>query len=222
MKLTNLAWVCIVAATSCGTALAQKAGSMSASIGVTQISPSVTSGNLSAPSQPGVQVGLNSNSQLTAALNYMATDNIAVHLPLSFGFKHDVVGSGVLTGVGKLADTKVLPITLIGQYRFMDANAVFRPYLGAGVSYVKFYKTSGTGVLTALTNPGSAGTSLSFESKLAPTIQLGGVYNLTNQWYLEAAYSKTFLSTRGSVSTGQTIDVKVDPSAYSFQVGYKF
>ncbi len=222
MKTFNLALATIVAACGWGTALAQKAGSFSASVGFTQISPSVNSGNLSAPSLPGTQVGINSNSQLTGAVNYMVSDNVALHLPIGFGFKHDVSGAGAIAGVGKLADTKALPITLIGQYRFMDANAAFRPYIGAGASYVKFYNTNGTGVLTAITNPGGPATGLSFESKLAPTIQLGGIFNLNEKWYVEASYSKTFITTRGTLSTGQTIDVKLDPSAYAFQVGYKF
>lgn len=222
MKKFNLVLLSVVTAASCGAALAQKAGSISASIGFTQISPSVSSGNLSAPSQPGSKVGLSNNSQLTGAFNYMLTDNINLQIPVGFGYKHDVTGAGAIAGVGKLADTKALPITLLGQYRFMDANAAFRPYIGAGASYVKFYNTNGTGVLTALTNPGGPGTGISFESKLAPTIQLGGVFNITDRWYLEASYSKTFLSTRGTLTTGQTIDVKIDPSAYSFQVGYKY
>lgn len=222
MKSINFLCVCVAAASSCGTALAQKAGSMSASVGFTQISPSVNSGNLSAPSLPGTQVGVSNNSQLTGAINYMVTDNLNVYLPIGFGFKHDVYGAGAISGVGKLADTKALPITLIGQYRFMEANAAFRPYVGAGVSYVKFYNTNGTSVLTAITNPGGIGTGATFESKLAPTIQLGGVFNINEKWYLDGSYSKTFISTRGRLTTGQTIDVKLDPSALSIQLGYKF
>ena len=222
MKTFTLALATLVAASVCGTAMAQKGGSFNASIGVTQISPSIGSGDLSAPSLPGTQVGVSNNTQLTGALNYMVSDNIALHLPIGFSYKHDVTGAGAIAGVGKLADTKALPVTLMGQYRFMDANAAFRPYVGAGASYVKFYSTNGTGVLTAITNPGGPGTGVSFESKLAPTVQLGAIFNLNEKWYVEAAYSKTLLKTRGTLTTGQTIDVKFDPSAYSFQIGYKF
>lgn len=152
----------------CGTALAQKAGTFSASIGFTTIAPSVNSGNLSAPSLPNTKVDVNSNSQITGAVNYMVTDNLAVHVPLGFGFgfgfKHEISGAGAIAGVGKLVDAKALPITLIGQYRFLDINATFRPYVGAGVSYVKFYNEKGTGA--------------SFESRLAPTLQIGGTYNI--------------------------------------------
>jgi outer membrane protein len=211
-----------ILALSATTVFAQKAGSWSASVGVTQIAPDVTSGNLTAPSLPGTKADVLSNTQLTGAVNYSYTDNFVVHLPIGFGFKHKVVGDGAIAGVGTIATTKALPITLIGQYRFMDANATFRPYVGAGLSYVKFYKTTGTGVLTAITNPGGPATTLSFESKFAPTIQLGATYNINDKWYLDASYTKTFLKTRGTLSTGQTLDSKLDPNGYTLQVGYKF
>ena len=206
----------------CGPALAQKAGSFSASIGLTHIAPSVDSGNLSAPSLPNSKVDVNSNSQITGAVNYMVTDSVALHVPIGFGFKHEVSGDGAIAGVGKLVETKALPITLIGQYRFLDANATFRPYLGAGLSYVRFYKEHGTGTLTAITNPGGPATGAKFNSKLAPTLQIGGIYNINDQWYLDASYCKTFLKTRATLTTGQTIDVTLNPNAYSLQVGYKF
>ena len=222
MKKINIALIALAIASTCCLATAQKAGGVSASVGFTQISPSVSSGNLSAPSLPGSQIGITNNSQLTLAFNYAITDNIILHLPIGFGFKHNINGAGSIAGVGKLGDTKALPITLMGQYRFLDANVAFRPFVGAGASYVKFYNTNGNGVLTALTNPGGPATGLSFASKLAPTVQLGGIFNINESWYLEASYSKTFLNTRGTLTTGQTIDVRIDPSAYSFQVGYKY
>jgi outer membrane protein len=222
MKLSCIFLLTIVTVSAHSTAFAQKAGTFSASIGVTQIAPAVSSGNLSAPSLPGSQVDINNNTQLTGALNYMLSDKVALHLPLGLGFRHDVTGAGAIAGVGKLVDTKVLPITLIGQYRFMEANAAFRPYVGGGLSFVKFYKEKSTSVLTAITAPGGVATTASFESKLAPTIEVGAAFNLNERWYLDASYTKTFLKTRGTLSTGQTIDVKLNPDGYTLQVGYKF
>lgn len=192
----------------CGTALAQKAGTFSASIGFTTIAPSANSGDLTATSLPNTKVDVNSNSQITGAVSYMVTDHVAIHVPLGFGFKHQISGADAITGVGKLVDAKALPITVIGQYRFFDANATFRPDVGAGVSYVKFYNEKGTGV--------------SFKSNLAPTLQIGGTYNINEKWYIDASYTKTFLKTRARLTTGPTIDVTLDPNAYSVQVGYKF
>lgn len=205
---------------------AQQAGTWSASAGFTRITPSVDSGSLSSPSGTGVipdaRVDVGSSTRLTAAVNYMATDHVNLHLPLGLGFKHDVSGAGVLAGVGKVAETRALPITLIAQYRFLDAEARFRPYVGAGLSYVRFYKERGTAMLTALTNPGGPATGVSFKSKWAPTVQLGGVLNLDAKWFVEASYAKTFLKTRGTLSTNQTIDVGLDPSCFTLQVGYRF
>ncbi len=209
-------------AMSAASAFAQKAGTWSASVGVTQISPDVNSGNLSAPSLPGTKIDVQDNTQLTGAVNYSLTDNIVIHLPLGLGFKHNVVGAGAIAGVGTIATTKALPITLIGQYRFMEANAQLRPYVGAGLSYVKFYKTHGTAVLTAITNPGGPATTAGFDSKFAPTVQLGASYNINEKWYLDASYTKTFLKTTGTLSTGQTLNAKLDPSGLTLQVGYKF
>lgn len=209
-------------ALSANAAFAQKAGTWSVSAGATQIAPDVTSGNLTAPSLPGTQADVQSNTQLTGAVNYAYTDQIVIHMPLGFGFKHKVIGDGAIAGVGTIATTKALPITLLGQYRFLESNANLRPYMGGGFSYVKFFKTKGTGVLTAITNPGGPATTISFESKLAPVFQLGATFNINEKWHLDASYSKTFLKTRGMLSTGQTLDAKLDPNGYTLQVGYKF
>ncbi len=209
-----------------GNALAQQAGTWSVSVGVTRISPSVKSDNLASPAGvaafPNAQVDVNSNAQVTGAVNYMATDNINIHVPLGLGFKHDITGAGALAGVGKVAESSALPITVLGQYRFFDANARFRPYAGAGLSYVKFYRERGSTLLTALTNPGGAPTGVSFESKLAPTLQLGGVFNINDKWFVEGSYTKTRLKTRGTLTTGHTIDVRLDPSSLCLHLGYKF
>ena len=215
----------LVAATAlafCGLAQAQKAGTISASIGVAHIAPAVESGKLSAPSLPNTQIDVDTDSQITGALNYMLTDQIGLHLPLGFGYRHKISGAGAIAGVGTVAETRALPITLIAQYRFLEADARLRPYVGAGPTFVKFYKERGTGVLTALTDPGGPGTSLSFESKLAPTLQLGVSYSFSERFYVDASYSKTFLKTRASLSTGQTIDVTLNPSAFSLQAGVRF
>jgi outer membrane protein len=221
MKQQHIA-ILISLLAAAGLAQAQQAGSWSASVGVTKLAPDVSSGDLSAPSFVGTKVDVNSNTALTGALNYAMSDQWVAHLPLGLGFKHKVTGAGGIAGVGTIATTKALPITLIGQYRLMDANATFRPYAGAGLTYAMFHDETGTGVLTGLTNPGGPATTVRFKDKLAPTIQLGGVYNINAKWYLDASYTKTWLKTRGTLSTGQHIDVTLNPNGYTLQVGYKY
>jgi OmpW family len=77
-----------------GPVLAQKAGSWSATVGVTQLSPQVTSGDLSAPSLPGTKSGVSSDTEPTGSISYMVNDNVAVNVPLGLGFKHNITGAG--------------------------------------------------------------------------------------------------------------------------------
>lgn len=192
-------------------------------LGLTQIRPDVTSGNLTTPSFAGTQADIEADTQPTAGLTWFWTDHIAFDLPLAAGFKHDIVGDGAIAGVGKIGEVKALPITLLAQYHFGAANAALRPYLGIGPTYAKFYKARSTAALTALTggtpdNP----TTLSMDSKLALTVQAGLGWRIDRQWGLDLAILKTPLKTRATLSTGQTLEAKVDPWTVSAGVTYRF
>lgn len=215
-------FLALTAATLSDAAPAQSPGTFSASVGPTRIAPDVDSGNLSPPSFPGTRVEVGSDTRLTGTLNYRVTDRLGLALPVGFGFRHQITGDGAIAGVGKVAETRVLPVTLLAQYHFPDTHAGFRPYVGAGASYVRFYKEKGSDLLTAFTNPGGTATGVSFESKFAPTFQLGATYDIDNAWYVEGSYAKTILKTRATLTTGQTIDVELNPNTLAFHLGYKF
>jgi outer membrane protein len=206
-----------------GPACAQLAGSLVVRGGVTQIAPDVNSGELTAPSLAGTRADVRSDTQPTAGITWMWSGNIALDLPLAAGFKHDMVGDGAIAGSGKIAEARALPVTLLAQYRLFDAKAALRPYFGAGPTYAKFYKVRSTAVLTAITGGSpSRPTTVSVQSKWAPTVQAGLVYQLNGPWSIDAAVLKTFLKTRATLSTGQTLDVKLDPWSYTVGVGYRF
>jgi outer membrane protein len=218
---TKLHWIAAaLALAAAGTAHAQHAGRWIAQIGVTNIAPDVDSGDLSAPSLPGTKVDIKSDTQLSGGIVYMVTDHWAIDLPLALPFKHDIVGAGAIAGVGKLGEVRALPITLLAQYRFGAVDAKVRPYLAAGPTYAKFYHERSTGTLSALT--AGSPTTLTVESKLGLTVQAGASFMLNERWSLDAAVAKTFLKTKTSLSTGQTIDTKLDPTSVSVAVGYRF
>lgn len=206
-----------------GTAQAQSAGALLVRAGATQISPDVKSGDLTAPSFAGTQADIKASTQVTGGLTYMLTDNVSLDLPLAAGFKHDIVGTGAIAGVGKIGEVKALPITLLAQYRLFDANATVRPYVGFGPSYAKFYKARSTAALTALTGGTPATpTTLEVQSKWAATVQAGTSVALAPRWALDVAVLKTFLKTRTTLSTGQTLDATLDPWSFTVGVGYRF
>jgi outer membrane protein len=218
------ACIAFVAAAACpGLAAAQGAGSWLLRGGATTIQPQVQSGDLSTPSTPRSQADLESDTQATAGITYMITDRWALDLPLSAGFKHDLVGAGALAGVGRLAEVKLLPISLMLQWRFGEADAALRPYLGLGPTYARFYGSRSTAALSAITGGSPARpTTLEIESKWTASVQLGAAWRVAPRWQIDAAVSHTPLKTEGRLSTGQTLALKLDPLSLSLGLAYRF
>jgi outer membrane protein len=95
--------------------------------------------------------------------------------------------------------------------------------VGAGITYAAFYGARSTSTLTALTGgTPSNPTTLAIDSKWAATAQIGASISIDKNWFVDASYTYTPLSTRTTLSTGQTLDAKLDPSSVSLTVGYKF
>ncbi|TDM05400.1 MAG: hypothetical protein C4K60_11475 [Ideonella sp. MAG2] len=220
LKLSVLAAAALLSATA---AQAQSAGTLLARIGATQIAPDVTSGDLSAPAFAGTKADIKSDTQLTGGATWMWSDEISIDVPLALGFTHDIVGAGAIAGVGKIGEVKALPVTLLMQYRFGDARSMIRPYVGIGPTYAKFYKARTTAALTALTGGSPSNpTTMSVESKWAATVQLGVSVAVNSKWAIDASVLKTKLSTRTTLSTGQTLDAKLDPLSISVGVSYAY
>jgi len=218
------AWLLALGTAFCALpAAAQTAGSVMIRAGATQINPNVDSGDLSPPSLPGTKASIRSDTRLSGGLTYMVTSNIALDLPLALPFTHEIDGDGAINGVGKIGEVKVLPIRLLAQYRFLAPDSMLRPYAGAGVTYAKHYKAQSTAALSVLTGGTPANpTTIEIKSKFAATVQLGASFAIDKRWFVDANVMHTFLKTRATLSTGQTLDMKVDPNSFSLAVGYTF
>ena len=222
---STLAAACatLLAAAIAMPAQAQSAGSLMLRAGATRIKPNVESGDLTAPSFPGTQADIKADTAFSGGITYMLTDNVSIDFPIATSFKHEIDGAGAIQGVGKIGEVKSLPVTLLGQYRFLDATSPFRPYVGAGGTYAKFYKGTSTAALNALTGGTTANpTTLKVDSKFAATIEVGATFAFAPHWFLDATVLKTFLKTTTTLSTGQTLDTKLDPTTFQLAVGYTF
>lgn len=220
---SKLLFGALAATLATGSAFAQSAGSIVVYGGAAQITPQIESGDLTAPSLAGTKIDVKKASSFVGGITYYWTDNISIDLPIALPFKHDVIGAGAIDGVGKLGTVKSLPITLLAQYRFGTADAAFRPFVGAGVTYGYFFKPKATATLSGITGGlPSKPTTLSMKSRLGTTLEVGGAYNLTKDWSASLSFTKTFIKTTGSLSTGQTIETTLDPVAIKFGVGYRF
>ena len=204
-------------------AAAQSAGTYMVRLGATKVVPHVTSDDLTPAPIPGIKADLESNTKPSGGLTYMVTDNIALDVPISVPFRVNVVGAGVISGVGKLGDFRGAPVTLLGQYRFLPAQAPIRPYVGVGLTYAKFYGTRSTDTLNGLTGgTPSNPTTFSIASKFAGTIQAGASFAFWDRWFIDGNLTRTFLKTHATFSTGQTLEARLDPMTYQLAVGYRF
>jgi outer membrane protein len=145
-----------------------------------------------------------------------------VDLPLALPFKHKLYGADALANAGQIGEVQALPITVFFQYRFSEANAAVRPYVGVGPTYAYFFNEAGSGALTAMTNPGGTATTLKVDSQFTMSAQIGATIAVNDKWFVDVFYSKTPLKTKNTLSTGQTLDVTLDPVSYGVTVGMKF
>jgi outer membrane protein len=206
-----------------GSAAAQSKGQWAVSIGANQITPHVESGAISAPALPNSLGDVGKVTEPVGVINYGVTDNISAEFALGTRYKHSLYGAGAIAGTGELGTVAALPPTFFMQYRFFQPNAVFRPYVGLGVTYAYFSKETGSFKMTALTNPGTGvPTTFSIDNKWTASAQIGAVFNLNEKWFLNAALVKTRLRTDVHFSTGQSQHMKLDPNASMLTLGYKF
>jgi outer membrane protein len=209
MKKTFMA-LAIIATTGVS---ATESSSFEWRIGATQVTPHVNSGNIvhSGVEYPNTPTSVTADTQLTGGLTYRLNDQWAVDVPLGLGFNHNIVGQGKLAPYGTIATVKALPITTLMQYRFGESQQAIRPYAGLGVSYVKFLDAQGSAKLDAISH--QANTTLSMQSKWAPSAQIGVQFKLTEALKLDVSYIQTYVSTRTTTSADSYQDSQLDPGA---------
>ncbi len=203
-------------------AAAQSKGEWLGKVGINKITPHVESGDITAPAKPGIKADVGSDTKPIFTIGYMLTDNVSTELMLGVPYKHDMYGAGTIDGTGKLGTAEALPPTLFLQYRMFEPNAVVRPYVGLGYTYAYFRKETGSAQLTAVLNTGGTPSTYSLDAKHAASLALGTTVKITDRMFADVNVVKTKLKTTAHFSTGQTLDIKLDPLAVSLSVGYRF
>jgi len=224
MKKQSIASALVAAVALCGAgaAQAQVAGDVLVKLGWNKIMPKVKSSDLTAPSLPGSEINIKSASALFFTAAYMITDDISVEALGGLPYKHKIVGAGAVSGVGEIGTIHQVSPTVLLQYRFLAADGPFRPYVGAGPTFAKFYGTRSTAALTAVTDPGGPPTTIGGDTEWGGTIEAGANYKIDKHWFVDAAVLKTFISTKATLSTGQSTSARLNPIAINASVGYTF
>ena len=176
--------------------------------GVGYVAPNESSSGFSGA--PSIEVTEVSNAtSLAVNFTYMATDNIGVELLGALPFSHDIS----VTGLGKVAETKQLPPTLILLYNFAPHSGV-RPYAGAGINYTKFFDVNTTNALS--------GTNLDLDSSTGLAVEAGIDVDIVKEWFFNASLWHIDIDTTARSSVAGTADVTIDPWVYIVGIGRKF
>ncbi len=215
-------FVPMLAAAASTAASAQVAGTYSLAAAFNKITPHVESGDVSAPALPGTKADVGSDTEPLLIATYMISGHVSLEAAIGLPYKHDLTGAGAIAGTGKLGSTEVLPPTAFLQYRFFEANAVIRPFVGLGITYAYFRKETGSAQLTALINTGGPATTFRIDNKWAATPQIGIAAVLDRKWFASAAITKTYLKTAAHYSTGQSLDLRLNPISINMGIGYRF
>lgn len=177
--------------------------------GAVNVSPNDSSTGLSGVA-PTATVGVNGNSQVFANLSYMIKNNVALELLAATPFSHDIVGTGALSSLGKVGETKQLPPTFSIQYHFKPKASV-RPYVGAGINYTIFFSEKATNTIT----------SLKLDNSLGLAVQAGVDVDITKDWFFNADIRYINIETTATTDLG-TAEVKINPTVISLGVGTRF
>lgn len=201
---------------------AQEAGRWSVAAGTAALFTRTSSSRLTAPSLPDTTVDLSNAASFALNLRYSFTNQWAVTLPLGSAYRIDFDGAGAVAGIGKVASSKLISPTVLVQYFVLEPSATFRPYLGLGATYARFFDERGTGALTGITNPGGPPTTLRIDSAFGPVAQIGLVVRRPDQWFVDLSVAYSSLKATAYISTGQTIEFSSKPIIPILTVGRLF
>jgi outer membrane protein len=211
---------------------AQKAGDNIFGIGLANMAPSVSLGELYSvgPAAPlfnaqtaGATASAGSVNTLSLSFLHMFTDNMATEFSLGIPptMKLDVQLKS--SDHPEAASADVLTPTLVAKYLFNAPADNFRPYLGLGLTYASFRNVNAN-TADPLVNA-LGGTSASLSSSWAPLYNLGLIYNFSEQLavnfsvsYIPLKTTATFVGS-GTTTTGT---LELNPVDTVIRLGIKF
>jgi len=244
MKMQRMSTVALtMLLCSMGSAHAQSAGQWKIGTGWFHVAPQSSGSPLTVTALGQSTTVQGSSSKVANAdtygitATYFLTDNFALETAIAKPPRLRLVGKGTLERLGEVGSAEIVSPSLLLQYHFLDPSAKLRPFVGAGLSYVKLSKVELANSISSgafLRDPTRGSllegpTSASFTSSIAPVVSLGINYNIDEHWSLGLSVSYTRLSTRATLTTRSSVgDVisttkaKINPIVSFLSVGYRF
>ncbi|WKB51767.1 OmpW/AlkL family protein [Eleftheria terrae] len=151
----------------------------------------------------GVTVDVKNSVSMFGSVGTFLDDHWAVEgLVLALPFKHDIDGKGTIARLGKVATVKQLPPTLILHRYFGDFNDRFRPSLGIGLNYTKFFEAKATPALESYTG---GPTKIKMKPSWGLGLFAGAQYALTERLHLKMTLGYVRVRTTATMTTRNTM-----------------
>jgi outer membrane protein len=153
-----------------------------------------------------LSVGADSDTTAELDFTYMITNNIGAELILGTT-RHEVTSS-----LGSLGKVSVLPPTVTLQYHFAP-ESFFRPYVGAGLNYTRFYNND--------LKVGNQGLTIDNNS-WGGALQMGADFAVSKNIFVNVDVKKLWIKTDVSLNGSNLGTLKIDPWVVGFGLGTKF
>ncbi|MGQ4880459.1 OmpW/AlkL family protein [Billgrantia sp. LNSP4103-1] len=195
-------------------ALAYNQGDFITRVGVAHVDPKSDNGEIDALGLTGLEVDVDSDTNLGFTLGYLFHDKLGIELLAALPFKHDIsIADGAATG-----STKHLPPTLTLQYYPLGGTgAHVQPYAGIGLNYTHFFDESAT---VHILNVGEV--DLNLDSSWGLAGQLGLDVRLNDSWGINAAAWYVDIDTDASIEGEDVGKVSIDPWVFMAGLSYRF
>jgi outer membrane protein len=177
---------------------------------------------------PGVNLDVNSVSTPYFAYLRRLSPHLVGQLAAGVPPNTETVGKGPATlgsvpFNGQVVSTaKWFSPSLIINYVFRDESEAWRPYLGAGVNYTKFYDLKSTDAGNAA-NGGP--TAISLTSSFGPVITAGIRWHIKDRWSAYASYDFAYVKSDYTGNTAgviRTTTVRFNPTTVVIALGFAF
>ena len=154
-------------------------------------------------------------------ITYMINRHWGLELILGYS-EHTVKGVKNWNNLGDVAETKVLPPTLLLQYHFLPDSSI-RPYIGAGINYTYFFDEEVPGIL------GTPGSKVKLDSSWGLAAQVGMDVAINDDWFINVDMKYIDIDTQahytnilGGTIERATINADIDPFVFGIGIGRRF
>lgn len=155
-----------------------------------------------------------------ASLTFFLTEHVAAELAFG-GSSYDLEDASgrTLSSAGMITPTAML------QYHLLPESRVFRPYVGAGVSYANFYSEKPGELLTDRSTDFPISYSTGLSGSLVPVGQIGADIAVNDQFYVNIDAKYLGGNSKFRVDAGgnkETVSHRMRSIIIGAGVGFKF